>query len=120
MNKDTLNLTASAVFMVALLGLLVYLTTTPIPTSNKDVVLALVGAMVGGMAAAMPKLFGSFDTDVKVQRDTDRREIQDLKEKVKVLEAAFTTLKAEYDRVVNLLVERHVVQGKGIAQKDTK
>lgn len=120
MNKDTLNLTASAVFMVALLGLLVYLTTTPIPTSNKDVVLALVGAMVGGMAAAMPKLFGSFDTDVKVQRDTDRREIQDLKEKVKVLEAAFTTLKSEYDRVVNLLVERHVVQGKGIAQKDTK
>lgn len=113
MKRENVNILAGAVFIAALLGILIFLVTTPVPPNNKDVVLTLTAALVGGMTTAMPRVFGTADAD----RDNDRKEIQRLKETIKVLEGKYNTLKLEHDRIVNLLVERHIVHAEGITAK---
>ena len=110
--RETLNLVAASVFVAALLGMLVFLVVTPVPPANKGVVLTLTAALVGGMTTAMPRIFGTAD----YEREADRREIARLRETIKVLEGKYNVLKQEHDKVVSMLVERHIVHAEGIVQ----
>lgn len=94
---------AASVFVILLILLLAYLTFIPVPEQNKDLIVTIMGVLVGGGAAAMPKLFG----------DKQDIETEKLKSKLTKLEVEYFTLKKEHDSLIKMLVERHVVDGKG-------
>lgn len=102
-NKEAMKFIASSVFVIFLLGMLVFLTYVNIPDGNRDLIVAIVSTFMGGAAVAMGRLFGDSDT-----------ENERLKAKVENLEAKYDVLKGEYDKIVEMLVERHLVKKEGI------
>lgn len=97
-------------FVLILVLLMLYLTFIPVPETNKDLIVAILGVLMGGAASAMPKLFGD-----KADEDVAR-----LVAKVDKLEASNVLLHKENellrDQLTELrvmLVKRHVVDGEG-------
>lgn len=111
MNRKEFLTWVVSVFMLFLLaGLIAYLTYIPVPDKNKDIIITVIGVLLGGASAAMPNLFGSPDGEAKQLRSR----IDELESANKVLNAELITIKHQYDSIVAMLVQRHVVQGEGI------
>lgn len=109
-NRDVRTYVASAIFLVLVIGLMVFLTFVTIPSGNKDLIVAIISMLVGGTGVAMGKLFGEGDTEKeKLQA---RLAAQDLQ--IAALQAQYSVLKGEYDGIVAMLVRRHIVDGEGI------
>ena len=53
------------VMLILLVGLVGYLTFIPVPSDNKDLIITVMGVLLGGGAAAMPNLFGDKDTETE-------------------------------------------------------
>lgn len=102
-NKEFMKFIASSVFILFLVGMLLFLTYVPVPTENRDLIVAIVSTFMGGAAVAMGRLFGDSDT-----------ENEKLKNQVEKLEVKYDVLKGEYDKIVEMLVERHLVKKEGI------
>lgn len=97
--RDLRQFAAAGVFVLLLVLLLCYLTFIPVPEANKDLIVTIMGVLVGGGAAAMPKLFG----------EGNDQETQDLKRRLLKMEAKYGTLKEQHDRLTQLLIEKHIV-----------
>ena len=108
-NKDTRQFMAAGVFVFLLVLLLCYLTFIPVPEANKDLIVTIMGVLVGGGAAAMPKLFG----------DTSDKETEQLKHRLIKMEVQHDVLKGEYDRLTEMLIKRHVIDKHGIDMDNT-
>jgi predicted component of type VI protein secretion system len=93
---------------VSLVG---YLTFIPVPVDNKEVVLTVLGVLLGGASAAMPNLFGDQDGETEALRGRVRQ----LEEQIAIMRAEYTTTKSQYDQIVSMLVSRHLEPGKGSA-----
>jgi len=98
--KDIRQFIAASVFVVLLVLLIGYLTFIPVPEANKDLIVTILGVIVGGGAVAMQSLFGGVKTE----------EAQKLREKLIRMETKFDTLKDEHDKLMTMLVENHVVK----------
>lgn len=94
---------AALLFLLLLIGMIAFLTYIPVPEESKQVILIIIGGLMSSAATALPKLFGSED-----------KEKDELKNRVRKLETEYAVLKEQYDNVVRLLVDRHVVEGKGL------
>lgn len=105
-SRDKRQYVASAIFIALVVMLMCFLTFVEIPTSNKDLIVSIISMFVGGLGMAMGKLFGNDDAELQLMR-----------EKLNRLEVEYTTLKREYDNIVELLVERHVIHGNGIKKE---
>lgn len=101
---------SSAVFVLLLVLLLLYLTFIPVPSDNKDLIVTILGVLVGGSAAAMPNLFGDPDTEKAVLEER----INKLEVENKLLITRIDTIKTEYDRLTDMLIKRHIVEADGI------
>jgi hypothetical protein len=101
---------ASLLMLVILLGIIGYLTYIPVPSQNKEIIVTVLGVVLGGGAAAMPNLFGSTDADTEILKE----KFADLKAEHEILKASYTTLKENYDSIMKMLIERHVVNAEGI------
>lgn len=101
---------ASAIFVVLVLGLMVFLTFVTIPGGNKDLIVAIISMLVGGTGVAMGKLFG--DGDDEKERLQARLTVQDTQ--IAMLRAQYDVLKGEYDTIISMLITRHVVEADGI------
>ena len=106
-SKDKRQYVASGIFIIMILALLCFLTFIEIPTTNKDLIVSIISMFVGGLGVAMGKLFGNDDAEI----DALRAELNQLK-------VEHNTLKHEYDNIVKMLVERHVVDGRGICDRE--
>lgn len=102
-NKDTRTYVASGVFIFLIILLMLFLTFVPIPTGNKDLIVSIISMLVGGTGVAMGKLFGNTDS-----------ELEELKLKYAELRVQHDTLQKEHDRLIALLVERHVINQQGV------
>lgn len=106
MNKrDVLIYIASILMLLLLCGLVGYLTFIPVPPDNKDIIITVLGVILGGGAAAMPNLFG--DKDEETAKLKDR--IRALENKLDMATAEYETVKHHYDQVVRMLIDRHIV-----------
>ena len=102
-SKDKRQYIASGIFIVLIVLLMLFLTFIEIPTSNKDLIVSIISMFVGGLGVAMGKLFGDNDA-----------EIDQLKTDMSELRVQHDTVKAQYDSIVRMLIERHVVNAEGI------
>ncbi len=98
---------ASLLMLVIVVGLLCYLTFIPVPDGNKDIIITVLGVLLGGASAALPNLFGSRDGET----ERLKTELADLRHDYDKLDIAFATLKQEHDKIVHMLVDKLPVAG---------
>jgi hypothetical protein len=102
MKAENRKFWASLLMLVIVCSLIGYLTFITVPEGNKDIIITVLGVLLGGASSAMPNLFGSKDSETAALKDQVRK-LQSDNEK---LEAMFTTLKAEHDRITAMLVKK--------------
>lgn len=88
---------AALMFLLLLVGLVLFLTYVPLPLASEKVVLMIIGGLMVSATSALPKLFGDDDTKTRLRK----------------LETEYAILKTNYDAVMKMLVQRHVVNGDG-------
>jgi hypothetical protein len=93
---------AAFVFLLLLVGMVAFLTFVPLPPASEKAVLMIIGGLMALCTQALPKLFGNG------KEESLQIEIDNLKIKHEELQSA-------YDKLVTLLVERHVIEQQGIA-----
>lgn len=111
MSKDIRTYVASAVFVILLILLLGYLTFIPVPDANKDLIVAIIGVLVGGASSAMTNLFGNRDDE----KEKLLHRIAQLEASYGILQAEYATLEHKYDEMRDMLVNRHIVKREGIS-----
>jgi hypothetical protein len=92
---------AALIFLMLLVGMVAFLTFVPLPAASEKAVLMIIGGLMALCTQALPKLFGN-DKEAEL-----KREVELLKVKCESIERA-------YDKLVTLLVERHVIEQQGI------
>ena len=102
-SKDVRQYMASGVFVALIVALMLFLTFIEIPTSNKDLIVSIISMFVGGLGVAMGKLFG--DNDVEMEK---------MREELDALKIEYGVVKEQYDKIVGMLITRHVVDAQGI------
>ena len=102
-NKDKRQYIASGIFIMLIVLLMLFLTFIEIPTSNKDLIVSIISMFVGGLGVAMGKLFG--DNDVEMEK---------MREELDTLKVEYGVVKDQYDKIVGMLITRHVVDAQGI------
>lgn len=110
MNKETMRFTASAFMLLIIVALVLYLTFIEVPIGNKDIIITILGVLLGAGAAAVPNLFGDSDKE----KEELKTRVRHLENKVEVMAAVNETLTRELTEIRTMLIERHVVDGKGI------
>lgn len=103
--RDKLIYIASFVMLAALFGLVAYLTFIPVPADNKDIIITILGVILGGGAAAMPNLFG--DKDEETEKLKDR--ISSLESQLGIITAQYKDVSRRYETVLGMLVDRHFI-----------
>lgn len=109
MNLQSMRFAASASMLLIIVLLLLYLTFIEVPAGNKDIIITILGVLLGAGAAAIPNLFGDTDKD----KEKMQVRISDLENKVTYLTGVNETLTQELGQIRKMLIERHVVHGEG-------
>lgn len=102
-SKDARQYVASGIFVALVVALMLFLTFIEIPTSNKDLIVSIISMFVGGLGVAMGKLFG--DNDVEMEK---------MREELDTLKVEYAVVKDQYDKIVSMLITRHVIDAQGI------
>lgn len=110
MSPETRKYVASALMVCLLLGLLFALTKVEIPSANRDIIVGIVGVLTGASSLALPNLFGDRDAE----KDRLRSELTEIRAQFNSLKTEHEVLKQQYDAIVRMLIERHVVNAEGI------
>ena len=102
-SKDFRQYVAAGIFVALIVSLMLFLTFIEIPTSNKDLIVSIISMFVGGLGVAMGKLFG--DNDAEMDR---------MREELDTLKVEYGVVKDQYDKIVSMLITRHVIDAQGI------
>lgn len=114
MSKETMRFVASSLMLAIIVLLMMYLTFVEVPDGNKDIIITILGVLLGAAAAAIPNLFGDSDRE----KDAMRNRLRHLEKTVEVQEAVIETLRTELTSIRTLLIDRHVIEGNGISLTD--
>ena len=117
--KELLNYVAAAVLVVSLGGLLMFMTYVEIPPDNKDIITTINGVLVMGGSMALGRLLGNSDSEKKRAEELiaqSEKRVNQIVAKMDRLGAKYDVVKANYDDLIALLVDRHVIEGKGISE----
>lgn len=95
----------SFIMLVILVGLIGYLTFIPVPDENKELVITVLGVILGGGAAAMPNLFSTNDAETEKLRIR----IRYLEEQLTVVTEKYNDLNNRYELIVEMLINRHFI-----------
>ena len=105
-NKDVRTYSASAMFLLLIMALLLYLTFIPVPAGTKDLITAIISMMVGGLSVSLDRLFGKAADEAEKIRSQYEAELHAMQIELTDLKASFATLKTEYDRLTKMLIIR--------------
>lgn len=106
MNKVQLIRYSIAFIMVILMiAMVIYMTYIPVPAGNMQPIMLILGTVVGIGAASTPVLFG--DKDAETEKLKER--IRHLEVTLKVNEARYEDLAISYNKVMEMLIDRHLV-----------
>lgn len=107
---------AALIFLFILVGLIAFLVYVPMPSSSEKVILIIIGGLMSTAAVALPRLFGSDNSKEKELQEriqqmelTHRAQMASMELKLKEVQAEYVTIKAQYDDIVKMLIDRHVV-----------
>ena len=106
MKAENRKFWASLLMLLIVCLLIGYLTFITVPEGNKDIIITVLGVLLGGASSAMPNLFGSKDGETEKLKS----EIAELRVENSKLLAMFNTLKTEHDRITSELVQRFAVR----------
>lgn len=108
LSNKTRQFWASAAMLFSVVGMVLFLTFVPIPEANDKTISLIIGTILGAATLAFPNLFGDPDEDrvVKLEASLEKMKLQ------------YSILKEEHDRLVDMLVDRHVVRGDGLSHTD--
>lgn len=112
MTPQILKFAASAFMLAIMVMLLMYLTFIEVPEGNKDIIITILGVLLGAGAAAIPNLFG--DTDK--EKEELEKKVSKMEADMAVMKAVNETLQAQLTELRVMLVERHIVKGEGIGK----
>jgi hypothetical protein len=93
---------ASFCFLLILIALIAFLTFIPIPSANRDIILTILSVLLGSAAVALPNLVGSANGE----KEALQKRVQELELQVELLSTKYSSIKAEYDTIVSMLVGR--------------
>lgn len=97
----------SSFFMLLIIcGLIAYLTFIPVPTENKDLIITVLGVLLGGASTALPNLFGSKD----LETDKLKKDLSEMGVKYDNLLSLYELLKSEHENLKSDLVNRYVMR----------
>lgn len=96
---------AALLFLLLLVGMILFLTYVPVPDESKQVILIIIGGLMTTAAGALPNLFGSDDGEKVKLRD----KVEQLGTRLSNLDAKYTELKENYDILIQTLVSEHVI-----------
>jgi len=96
---------AAFLFLTAIFGLVVFLTYVPLPTASENIILLLIGGLMSSAATALPRLFGE-----RFEEEKLRNRVLDLEQELALIKASHSALQTQHDRLMSLLVERHIVK----------
>lgn len=108
--QEFIRIAASSAMLLIIVFLLLYLTFIPVPAENKDIIITILGVLLGAGAAAIPNLFG--DNDKAKERLLDR--VRVLEREIVAQRAENETLHRELTEIRTMLIDRHVVKGEGL------
>jgi hypothetical protein len=114
MGNDTRKFLASGFLVLVLIALVAYLTFIPVPPSNKELIITVIGVLVGAGSAAIPNLVG----DPKSETEKLKKDLEFMRVELDVMRAQYNEVKTAYDTITKMLIERHVVLADGIQAKD--
>lgn len=117
---------AAFIFLLLLIGMVAFLTFVPLPGASEKVILMIIGGLMTTAAVALPKMFGSGDekekaleAEVASLRVEMERQASAHDKAMAAMEAKLLTVSDHYNAIVQMLVERHVVNGEGVAGSNT-
>jgi predicted component of type VI protein secretion system len=108
MKSENRKFWASLLMLAIVCCLIAYLTFVTVPGGNKDIIITVLGVLLGGASSAMPNLFGSKDGEA----EKFKAEIIELRADNQKLKAMFDTLREEHERITTQLVERFAIRRK--------
>lgn len=103
--RQVMQFVASFVMLLLLVAIVAYFTYIPVPVGNKEVIITVLGVILGGGAAAMPNLFG--DKDAETEKLKGR--IRNLEEQLNVVLAKYQDVSERYESLISMLVSRHFI-----------
>lgn len=103
--RDKLLYISSFVMLLALFGIVAYFTFIPVPVGNKDIIITILGVILGGGAAAMPNLFGDKDSETEKLKDR----VKSLESQLAIVTAQYKDVSDRYETVISMLVNRHFI-----------
>lgn len=98
-------------FLFLLVGIVGFLTYTEMPSGSEKPILMVLGGLMAVAATALPKLFGTGDRE----KDELKSRIRHLESALQTLSGRYEVLEGHYDEMMKMLIDRHVVEGKGVA-----
>lgn len=101
-SKDARTYAASGVFLILVIGLILFLTYIEVPSNNKDIIVTIIGMLVWGLGTAMSNLFWAADEELEFMKE----EVRHLQSSYDKLEVRYQTLKKNYDAITERLVDR--------------
>jgi hypothetical protein len=108
MKSENRKFWASLLMLAIVCCLIAYLTFIIVPEGNKDIIITVLGVLLGGASSAMPNLFGSKDGETEKLKN----EVNELRADNQKLRAMFDTLREEHERITTQLVERFAIKRK--------
>jgi hypothetical protein len=110
MTNESRKFLASAFMLLLLVGIMVALTIYPIPKDNREIILTILAVLLGAGAAAIPNLFGDQKSEVAALKSR----IVFLEHQQEIILARHEEVKNSYDKITEMLIQRHVVEADGI------
>jgi hypothetical protein len=95
---------AALIFLLLLVGLVGFLTFVPLPPASEKAVLMIIGGLMALCTQALPKLFGN-----NKEAELDKR--------VSDLTIKYNCLQDTHDRLMELLVTRHIIEQQGVVAR---
>lgn len=96
---------AAFIFLLLLIGMIAFLTFVPVPEESKQVILIIIGGLMTTAATSLPRMFGENDPEKEALRARVQRQGDEIRE----LRASYVVLKDNYDRLTEMLINRHMV-----------
>lgn len=97
---------SALLFLLLLVGMVAFLVYVPMPATSEKVVLIILGGLMTTATGALPRLFGS---DNSKEKELESK-INNISRKYDELQAEYTAIKQQYDRMVLLLVKKFPMQ----------
>jgi hypothetical protein len=127
-STEDIKVYSAGTFIVLLVLIAVFYAYQVVPETNQSVVNLIVGALLTMGVLASKRIFGDAneieeqaqkhiaEADERVAAAELRaaRQLEKMTASMEIFEAKYDTLKQAYDQMITLLVDRHVVLGKGV------